>query len=189
MQEGILRGRGPFDAFLDEEFVVTPLDAQKFWKASASNTAGERNLFAQQSTLPYNPEDRDSIVLWLISKVQGTLVWLSKPQICAFCEEEYVPLNNLGRWMCRWHPGERLEKNFSCCGASGRGCQPCDHTPILKVGQRRWTPDNVGVRVPQLLYQTLRFREESVAEDVQNDEDVARSHFWLNRAPKDRLRY
>jgi hypothetical protein len=187
MQEGILRGKGPFDAFLDEEFVITPLDAQKFWKASSSNNAGDRNLFAQQSSLPYNPNSMESMAAWLVEKVQHTLVWLSIPRVCAFCKEEYRPIHNLGKWMCRWHPGERLEKYYSCCKKNSRGCQPCDHSPISKVGQRRWTDDNRGVRVPQLLFRILQFREDSVVEDVQNDEDIARSHFWLDRAPKEKL--
>jgi hypothetical protein len=187
MQESAVHGRGPFDSFLDEEFVITPLNAQKLWKASSSNYAGDKNLFAQQSSLPYDPKDMESIANWVVDKLQPILTWLWLPQKCAHCKEEYRPLHNLGRWMCRWHPGERLEHSFSCCGRSTRGCQPCDHSPISKIGQVRWTEDNTGVRVPQILYRMIGFKDESIVELLQDDDDVARSYYWVNRAPKYRL--
>jgi hypothetical protein len=184
MQEVADHVKGPFDAFLDEEFVVAALDAKKFWKASASTAANTVNLFAQQSSMPYNPDDMDSVGQWLISKVEHTLDWLSIPLRCAYCQEMYEPVHNLGSWDCRWHPGELLGAFYSCCGGdNSRGCQPCDHSPIYKTGQPRWTFRNSTIRVPQLLFRILQFQIDSVIENVQDDEDVARSYFWLNRAP------
>lgn len=65
---------------------------------------------------------------------------------CAHCNQTFQELNNLGRWLCRYHPGRLgYDHRWSCCGRSTDwghpryehpearpglsipGCLPCDH--------------------------------------------------------------
>ena len=74
---------------------------------------------------------------------------MNKLIICPRCDNYASKLTTMGRWQCRYHPGEYdVEKGYSCCGQKvrplkynptyivlgaheqyvkePRGCTPCD---------------------------------------------------------------
>ena len=76
--------------------------------------------------------------------------------ICPRCDNYYQPLTSMGRWECKYHPGDYdVDKGFSCCGRKVRevrynptytmlgarevftpdpkGCTPCDCGSDLSV--------------------------------------------------------
>ena len=67
---------------------------------------------------------------------------------CAICSTTFSEMNNIGRWMCRMHPGTLENGRFQCCGQRTTantigqfirqtsqpqllGCRVCDHRADL----------------------------------------------------------
>jgi hypothetical protein len=64
-----------------------------------------------------------------------TVVQLGERRICHYCENYYREQENIGRWLCRYHPRpyNPHSQTYGCCGQEdmrAQGCVACDHSSI-----------------------------------------------------------
>lgn len=82
---------------------------------------------------------------------------------CSACHREFRELDNLGRWLCRYHPGTvDADGVWDCCGRTvhphqytserwvPRGCHRCDHADAESMGGVEFSGDEVAT-LPLLL--------------------------------------
>lgn len=179
-------GEGPFDAFLNTTLSVAPTNlstAHLFDNASTTD-----RFYKETRRLAYNENSAASIEHYIIEKLRPTFELCRVDAKCRSCGSIYKPLDNIGRWQCRWHPGYiRADQTYSCCGRrNGLGCKRCDHSPILNAYQGRWPRRKRAVRVPRYLYRIIRWEPDSIDSAWENVDNPAHSFIGILRAEVER---
>lgn len=178
-------GEGPFDAFLNTTLSVAPSNLAQLHLFD--NNTATNQFYKENRRLAYNENSPAEIEHYIVTRLKPTLALCRVQTKCMSCGAMYQPLNNIGGWQCRWHPGYMQSNDlYSCCNTRGPGCKRCDHSPQMRVFKRRWPNRSRAIRVPRYLHRVIRWNPESV-DGVYNDEqNPAHSYCAVLRAEVDR---
>lgn len=175
-------GPGPFDKFLVETDVAASVDF-------TTTRPFDRNVdvspfLRQPGILPYT--DLLSKDKWLDKELGPILRTLREGQRrCVYCTAVYMNIENIGRWLCNWHPQQvDGEGYYKCCQreSPSLGCQRCDHSPSYESMNARWHTTNTLIDIPQSVVNILLPLDEAYIAESINTANPARSAFRLKRA-------
>lgn len=105
-------------------------------------------------------ESRQRVLVNLRRCHPHTLAALDAVRECAMCGNPYEERGNLGQWLCFYHPGQRIDGVWTCCGGRALlvGCRAADHALASRSGR----PPAVA-RVPAFVEATPPRREAVLA--------------------------
>ncbi len=174
-------GEGPFDNFLNTDLSVTPSNIAKVHLFD--NQPATDQFYGESSRLAYNVNSPSSIEAYTLKRLNATFRLCDLETVCIDCNSKFRPLDNIGTWRCRWHPGY-LQQNgvFSCCRRRGVGCKRCDHSSHSHTFQTRWPRERRAIRVPRYLNKMLNWQDSSVHSYWDDAENPAHSYFGILRA-------
>ena len=166
-----------FDEFLLAQEVRTNVSSKSIWK---DGYAQERAVTSTNVPKTHNTYE---IFAFLKQYLAKEIAFLQTRGQCGFCGEHYARWENIGTHLCSYHPNPGHCGTHRCCDQpqGSRGCQPCDHTPVVACTPNRWTHDNTTIHIPLYLKSLLRVPNESIIETVPNATYPARSYITVRR--------
>jgi len=111
------------------------------------------------------------------SSLEYELRQLEVLSTCSFCGTGFQEKNNIGRFLCKYHPSPLSPIPYAnCCNRDrdgyGRGCVPCDH---LASPEKTWERDAL-TKIPIFLIPEFNIPHNSIRKIVDNDIDTCKSY-------------